>query len=534
MGRLFLKLYSFIAVAGIVFFIGVANVENILHGTLEYHFGNLAQGTYYLLEKRLQDEPQEQWPEILAEINQGGGYRIEVLPIESLSLSPAAMERLKQGAVVVSNVHKAKYTYKRLGDSQWVLQVPFEQSQYQHAQRLANSTFNLIEKSLHDEPISNWPATVEELNRHFRFPVTLIEQDNDEVLSSESEKLESREIIVYDYEDVEELFYRKINNSPYIIRLGPFTEPLTLDYLQTMLLLAFSILVALAVLFWVYPLWRDLKRLGLSARAFGEGDFSARAVPRKHSALYRLAGTFNSMADRIQGLISSHKELTNAVSHELRTPIARLRFGMEMLETSTEENDRKRFIESMNNDIDELDQLVAELLTYARFDRDRPELEFQRLEIYPWLHEVVRQEKMGVDDLAIDFEIKARNLKYARFDPQLMARALGNLLQNAKRYARSEIKVIFSTDNGYYQLKVDDDGPGIPEDKREHIFDAFRRLDASRDRGTGGYGLGLSIVQRIAYWHGGDVSVTDSASGGASLIIRWPEEQTQVGKQGIS
>ena len=511
-----------------MFFIGVANVENILHGTLEYHLGNLTQGTYYLLEKRLQNEPEAQWPEILAEINQGGGYRVEVLAIESLSLPAATVDRLKQGAVVVSEVYEAQYTYKRLDDSQWVLQVPFEQSGYQHAQRLTNSTFNLIEASLQGQPPGDWPAIVETLNKHFRFPITLIEKDNDEALSGESQKLESREIIIYEYEDVEEFFYRRINNSPYIIKLGPFDEPVTLDYLQTMLMLVFSILVALAVLLWVYPLWRDLKRLGISAKAFGQGDFSVRALPRKHSVLYRLAGTFNAMADRIQGLISSHKELTNAVSHELRTPIARLRFGMEMLETSTEAEDRSRYMASMNDDIDELDQLVAELLTYARFDRDRPVLEFQRLEIYPWLDEVIRQAKTGMDDLAIDFEIPDQELRYARFDPVLMTRALGNLLQNAKRYARSEIKITFSRDNGYYQLRVDDDGTGIPEEDRERIFDAFRRLDASRDRGTGGYGLGLSIVQRITYWHGGDVSVADSPLGGASLIMRWPEDDARV------
>jgi len=530
-GRLFLKLYSFIALAAIVFFFGVANMDKILHGTFEGHLGNLSQGAYYLLEKRLQNEQESQWPETLAEINQGGGYPVELLPIESMSLPAATMDRLKQGAVVVSEVYKAKYIYKRIGDSQWVLQFPFEQSGYLHAQRLVNSTFNLIEQRLHDEPLSYWPATIENLNLHFGFPIALLKKNHDEVVSGESQMLESSETIVYEFEkNDEELFYRSINNSPYNIRLGPFDNPVTLTYLQAMMLLVFSLLVALAVLFWVYPLWRDLKRLGISARAFGQGDFSVRALPRKHSVLYRLAGTFNDMADRIQGLISSHKELTNAVSHELRTPIARLRFGMEMLETSRQAEDRSRYIASMNDDIDELDQLVAELLTYARFDRDKPVLEFQRLEIYPWLDEVIRQAKIGMGGLVIDFEIPDHELKYARFDPVLMARALGNLLQNAKRYAHSEIKITFSRDNGCYQLKVDDDGAGIPEDERERIFDAFRRLDASRDRGTGGYGLGLSIVQRITYWHGGNVSVADSASGGASLIMRWPEEEAQVAK----
>jgi len=524
-GRLFLKLYLFIALAIIVFFIGVANLNNILHGILEYHYGNLTQGTYYLLEKRLQNESEEQWPETLAEINQGGGYRVQLLPIDSMSLTPATMNRLKQGAVVVSEVYEAQYTYKRQGDSQWVLQVPLEQSGYQHAQRLVNSTFNLIEKSLHDVPLSDWPATVANLNSHFRFPVTLIEKESDELLSSESQKLESREVILFEFEENdEELFYRRISNSRYFIKLGHIDEPVTLNYLEIMMMLVFSILVALAVLFWVYPLWRDLKRLGISAKAFGQGDFSVRALPRKHSALFRLAGTFNAMAGRIEGLISSHKELTNAVSHELRTPIARLRFGIEMLETSTETKDRSRYMASMKHDIDELDQLVAESLSYARFDRDKPVLTFKQLEIYPWLDEVIRQEKIGVDDLAIEFEITGQELKYACFDPRLMARALGNLLQNAKRYAHSEIKITFSKDSGYYRLKVDDDGSGIPKGERARIFDAFKRLDASRDRGTGGYGLGLSIVQRITYWHGGDVSVADSPSGGASLIMRWPEE----------
>ena len=525
MGRLFLKLYSFIALAVIVFFIGMANLDNILHRTLEHHYGNLTQGTYYLLEKRLQGEPEAQWQVTLAEINQGGGYRVELLLIESLPLTPAAMDRLKQGAVVISKVYEAQYTYKRLGDSQWALQVPLEHSEYKHAQRLVNSTFNLIEKKLHDQPLSHWPATVEKLNTHFSFPITLIKKENDELLNGESQKLESREAIVYEIEDNdEELFYRRINNSPYIIKLGPFEELITLNYLQTMLMLVFSILIALAVLFWVYPLWRDLKLLGISTKAFGQGDFSMRALFRKHSVLYRLASTFNAMADRIQGLISSHKELTNAVSHELRTPIARLRFGMEMLETSTDADDRHRYRESMNNDIDELDHLVAELLSYARFDRDQPVIKFQRLEIYSWLDEVIREAIIGVDDLVIDFEIADQELRYARFDPVLMARALGNLLQNAKRYANSEVKIIFSRDNGCYQLKVDDDGSGIPKYERGRIFDAFKRLDASRDRCTGGYGLGLSIVQRITYWHGGEVSVADSPSGGASLIMRWPEE----------
>lgn len=527
MGRLFLKLYSIIAIASLIYFIGIANLENILQGTLESHYGELSQGTYSLLQKRLNEMPESQWPALVAEVNQGGGYPVEILPIESLEFSTSMMQRLNQGKVVLSKVYEATYSYKRLGNSEWALVIPFEQSGYQDTQRLINSTFNLIEKNLQEQPESNWSSTLEKLNQQFWFPITLIQKHQAEALNSESLRLENREVIIEKLEQEDTFFYRRIDNSPYIIKLGPFATPITLIYLQTILMLTFSVLVALAVLLWVYPLWRDLKTLGHSTTAFGQGDFSERASIGKHSVLYRLKNSFNAMADRIQSLISSHKELTNAVSHELRTPIARLRFGMEMLQDSTDEDDRTRFMQSMNSDIDELDQLVAELLTYARFDRDKPKLEFQRQEIEPWLNALVQQASIGKDKINMNWEVKGQDLKYARFDPLLLGRALGNLLQNAKRYAHSEIKVVFTNDLGYYQLSVDDDGPGIPEQQREQIFDAFKRLDASRDRGTGGFGLGLSIAQRISHWHSGDISVKESPLGGASFLIRWPEDTTE-------
>ena len=394
---------------------------------------------------------------------------------------------------------------------------------YEHVQRLVNSTFKLIEEQLKAHSQSEWPATLKQLNLQFKYPIHIIEQYQDDKLKDESRRLADREIVVIDLYNDTEFFYRRIDNSPYILKLGPFDEPIALNYIQSILMLSFSTLVALAVLYWVYPLSRDLKQLGSSTKAFGQGDFSERVVTNKHSVLYRLAGSFNAMANRIQSLISSHKELTNAVSHELRTPIARLRFGMEMLQDSTDEDDRTRFMQSMNSDIDELDQLVAELLTYARFDRDKPKLEFQRQEIEPWLNTLVQQASIGKEQLNINCEVTSQEIKYARFDPLLLGRALSNLLQNAKRYAHSEVKVVFSNDSGYYQLSVDDDGPGIPEEQREQIFDAFKRLDASRDRGTGGFGLGLSIAQRISHWHSGHISVNESPLGGASFLIRWPE-----------
>ncbi len=533
MGRLFLKFYSILAIAGVVYFVGIVNLNSILKGTLEQYTGYLSHGTFSLLENRLINAPQQQWPAILDEMNQGDSYPVRILPIDGLQFSADIIERLQQGNVIHQRIYQASYNYRRLANTDWVLEIPLEQSTYLQAQRISNSTFNLIEMNLRELPQHGWIEKIKALNAQFNFPLTLVQQPEVAFLNTSSDKpfhgevdiqqrLDNGDVVVQGIDEHQQIFFRRIVDTPYIIQMGPFDQPLTLNYLPVFLVLILALLVALAVLSWVYPLWRDLKQLSFNAVAFGQGNLSIRTPLSRHSVLHRMADAFNSMADRIQGLISSHKELTNAVSHELRTPIARLRFGIEMLESSTDETARKRFMQSMNNDIDELDQLVAELLTFARFDRDRPNMAFQRQSIKPWLDAVIRQATTNKNNIVIEFRIEDMDLTYARFEPRLLARALSNLLQNARRYAKSRIEVKFTRYEDNYQMIVDDDGPGIPENKRDSVFEAFSRLDESRDRETGGFGLGLAIVQRISHWHGGSVHVVDSPLGGARFVISWP------------
>ena len=112
------------------------------------------------------------------------------------------------------------------------------------------------------------------------------------------------------------------------------------------------------------------------------------------------------------------------------------------------------------------------------------------------------------------------------FEPRLMARALGNVLQNARRYAKQRVEVDAAINADTCRIVIDDDGPGIPEADRARIFEPFTRLDTSRNRDSGGYGLGLAIAQRIAQWHGGNIGVEDSPLGGARFVISWPVHRT--------
>jgi signal transduction histidine kinase len=173
----------------------------------------------------------------------------------------------------------------------------------------------------------------------------------------------------------------------------------------------------------------------------------------------------------------------------------------------------------VNTDVQEIDDLVGAMLSYARLDHPDLEMHWQSVPIEPWLEQTIgkqRQENIEIDVL------REGGLDTAAMDPRLMALALSNLVSNAGRYANARVRVnVGRADNGFV-LSVDDDGAGVPEAERETVFKAFTRVDDSRNRETGGYGLGLAVVARIAALHGGSVRVDRSKDlGGASFNLRW-------------
>jgi signal transduction histidine kinase len=324
-------------------------------------------------------------------------------------------------------------------------------------------------------------------------------------------------------EEDAETYIKRIGDTQWIFRAGPFLTPALLRYFNYILLIVLAMMIALAVYIWVRPVWRDLKRVDRSVRHFGDGDLATRLEVRKGSALKPLADTFNAMAERMQRLIHSHKELTGAVSHELRTPIARLRFRVDMLNEPLSSNDFERHLTAMRKDIVELEELVSESLSYSRFDRERPDLVLEAVDLDEWLANLLAE--LGDELLAVDIQLMVPDRRYAsrvKLDTRLMGRAVKNLLRNAHRHASQRIRLSYNQTNELASIVVEDDGSGVPEQDRERIFAPFARLDAARDRESGGVGLGLAIVSQIARWHRGRVWVEDGEMGGARFVIQWP------------
>jgi len=231
------------------------------------------------------------------------------------------------------------------------------------------------------------------------------------------------------------------------------------------------------------------------------------------------------MAARIDKLIKSHKDLTNAVSHELRTPVARIKFGMEMLKGAEKNTDVKRYISGVESDVNEIDSLVDELLTYARFDREPEKEGVFNINLVSWFIEIVENEKENLKGKTLEYNCSSiEKSRETRINPRYMIWVVQNLIRNAACYAKSVIHITLEESDTFLMIHVDDDGPGILPDERRQIFKPFFRIDDSRFRKSGGYGLGLSIVEKVITWHGGSCSVTESDLNGARFTVSWPKK----------
>ncbi len=399
-----------------------------------------------------------------------------------------------------------------------------------YARRFMRGTITLIEDELFRYPRRDWQKKILELDEKFSYNLDIVERISlDRTLTpTQVIKLDAGDIAI-DHDG--DIMYHRLGTSSKVLVVGPLasnrnpelTDRMPLELrLRLLTWSLIGVIFAIALWFWIRPVWRDLEALRQTARDLGDGHFEARSPAARTQLFAPLSDTMNSMAERIRQLLATHRELSCGISHELRTPIARMRFALEMLTETDESEERERLWAMMEADLDELDQLIDTSLTYARFEREAPEPHFSSVKFAEWLADEVdsvrllgRQLEVTVDtsqlpeNLCVDLDRKA------------MPYALRNLLRNAFKYATKHISVSAELIGEDIRINVDDDGIGIPPAEREHIFSAFTRLDRSRDRSTGGYGLGLAIARRVLELHGGTATADASPLGGARFTLSW-------------
>jgi len=274
------------------------------------------------------------------------------------------------------------------------------------------------------------------------------------------------------------------------------------------------------------PMQRKLREVSYALNKMKSGNMSLRLPVEGSDEMSTLASSYNNMSDHIQRLIEAQRELMRAVSHELRTPVARIRFGVEMMADEDDYDYRLQQVEQIDKDIEALNTLIDEIMTYAKLEQGMPSIEFEQIDLYGVLNQVAQETEALKTQKIIELHPMTVAVT-VEAERRYLHRVIQNLVGNAVRYCDNKILISGGLDqDGQAYVCVEDDGPGIPEIDRARIFEAFARLDDSRTRASGGYGLGLSIVSRIAYWFGGTIQVDQSPTlGGARFTMTWPAQR---------
>ena len=246
----------------------------------------------------------------------------------------------------------------------------------------------------------------------------------------------------------------------------------------------------------------------------GTGDLHRRMpVPSTRDEIARLAITMNEMLERVEGSGAQQRAFVGDASHELRIPLTRIRT---QLEVEMKDGLDPAAAAALHDEVLGLQDLVEDLLYLAQHDAQRDIGRRTRLD----LDEIVRFEAVSFSNDHIHIALDLEPVIVVGDEKQL-GRVFRNLTDNAQRHARSRVEISLRADNGAAVITVEDDGPGIPADQRERVFERFARLDDARSSDSGGTGLGLAIVKSIAQSHGGSVHV-EEADRGARFVVSIP------------
>jgi two-component system OmpR family sensor kinase len=362
--------------------------------------------------------------------------------------------------------------------------------------------------------LSQTPNGLKKLKNNFKSHIIA---QHDLMLPQQQQTQLTNNHYLYLYDKQQRIVWYIQLNSTELLQVGPI-DVITSEPPSVWPYLLLLIVVGIPVGLWSFLLWRDFSKLRQSCEAV-EGLQDFQLTNTSKSFFLPVTDTLKVMQQRITFLLTAQQELTSSVSHEFRTPLARLKFAVAILQDQLLDERNDQYLTNMQMDISELELLVSEMLDYARLDSQQPSLQ-------PANCDLVKLVKTSVEKLNFDTRVDLiyslpDELNY-RCDCHFMARAFQNLIGNALKYATNQMKITLRAEQHAIVFIVEDDGMGIAKADRENVFKPFTRLDKSRGKQTGGFGLGLAIVSKIVSWHQGGCCVEDSALNGAKFIISLP------------
>ncbi len=281
--------------------------------------------------------------------------------------------------------------------------------------------------------------------------------------------------------------------------------------LLVIMLVLLTVILA-AAFFAIRHILRPIKWLSTGVQEVSRGNLKHRVPLKKSDELRDLAAAFNDMTDRIRDMLHTKEQLLLDVSHELRTPITRMKVALEFLSDSQAK-------QSLRADIADMEKMVSEILETARRHHKYANLEKQPTN----LCELLKRTLTAFESQAPGFEIVDLPSEIeAEVDPEQIKTVFENVISNAIKYSQPDsapIQISYSYRESYAIIRVTDYGVGIPQEELAHIFEPFYRVDKSRAKDTGGYGLGLSLCKTIMEAHDGKIEVQSRLTAGTTVSL---------------
>lgn len=385
---------------------------------------------------------------------------------------------------------------------------------------------------------------LEQLDRRETIPFLLLDENANDLLNRDvslrlQQHLRRLERRSRHDDDDDEHEYPRPHHRPIIInnqryRLMPDFSNVTLSrvlnrprIIATPILLA-AIISAIICLLLARYLTAPIGRLRLATQKLAKGDLDQRVSPsmgQRKDEIVELANDFDYMAEQLQALIESHKQLLRDASHELRSPLARLQVALGLARQRGDDKTTKE-LDRIEREAERLNELIGQLLTLARLDTKTAEVVIEPIELNELLEQIVDNTAYEARAINRDVSIVETVPVTIKGNRLLLSSVLENAIRNAIHYTdeNTSVEVSLQNDNeksDWVAITVRDHGPGIPDHMLTSIFEPFVRVGEARDRQSGGYGLGLAIAKRAVELHGGEITAANQGNG-LSIVIRFP------------
>ncbi|WP_249975901.1 ATP-binding protein [Vreelandella olivaria] len=524
----FLRFYLLLGLAlCVVFLIALGGRSFIEQVRREDYREQLAALPMSLMTQQLADIPVDERQERLSHFSDVLGMQLSLRKLHDVDLGYFERERIGRGTVLVTE--DPWRLRQRIPDDSteesWMLEatlVAWSERQWQGSMVLLGEWLASMPRAERLEALASL--------RPGSWPLALLSTPPDDLIAEQQFQLTLGGVITRLASDkLSVTLLYQLPGEYQWLQAGPITRGDTLPLnLHLPLLIGLMVVLSLIIYLIMRSIEARMSRLELAATRIASGRLETRVKVESGDFLGRLGMAFNGMANQVQTLLRGQQEMIRAVSHELRTPVARIRFAVQMVEDMTDQPAIRRQLQGIDADIAELDDLVDEILTYARLGGEAvngAELEMTLVECRAMAERVI--DTLTPLHKGLNLVLATSPEIELMAEPRYLQRALQNLVSNACRYGKSQVMIRLWDEPHLVRIDVEDDGPGIPLEARADIFKPFARLDDSRARSSGGYGLGLSIVQKIMAGHGGSVTVDSSpALGGARFTLLIPRRDT--------